>query len=68
MHEYAAWQRENLRFVLQTSEGSREDQTVIIALKLCTVVASLLHILLSEAFARGYQLLPVHHILGANIR
>ena len=54
--------------VLQTTERSRENQTVIVAFKLRTVIMALrVTMLLSEALI-GYQLLPVHHILGANIR
>ena len=62
VHEDAARQRKHLRLVLQASEGSREDKAVVVALKLSAVVATLLHVFLTKAFA-GEQLLPLHHLI-----
>ena len=50
MHKDASWQGEHLRLVLQTSEGSREDQAVIIALKFRAVVLAVWLSLLSQTF------------------
>ena len=64
VHKDATRKRENLRFVLQKTEGSGENQAVIIALEFRSVIMALgVAMLLSETLIR-YQLLPVHHILG----
>ena len=65
MHEYAARQREYLGLVLQAAEGRREDQAVVVALKVGAGVAPLVVVLLhAEAFG-GDEAVPVH--LGRGI-
>jgi hypothetical protein len=41
VYEDAARQWEHLSLVLQPAEWSREDKTVVVALKLCPVIVSL---------------------------
>ena len=59
VHEDAARQGEDLCLVLQAAERCGEDEAVVVALKLSAVVASRLHIFLSQAFA-GEELFPTH--------
>ena len=63
----ASRQGKHLSLVLQTTERSRENQTIVIALELCAIIVALrVAMLLPEALIR-YQLLPIHHILGAKV-
>ena len=63
----ASRQGKHLCLVLQTTERSRENQAIVIALELCAIIVALrVAMLLSEALI-GYQLLPIHHILGAKV-
>lgn len=60
MHEDAAWEWKHLSLVLESAERGREDESVVVALKLCAVVLALdVQMFLSEAFV-GNELLPVH--------
>ena len=60
VHKDAARQGEYLCLVLQTAEGSREDESVVVAFEFATVVVSLgMAFLLSEPLI-GNQLLPLH--------
>ena len=60
VHEDAAGEGKHLSLVLESAEGSREDETVVVALKFCAVVLALnVQMFLSEAFV-GNELLPVH--------
>ena len=60
MYEDASRQREHLRLVLQSAERCRKDQSVVVALKLRTVVmAFTMTVLLSESFVTD-ELFPVH--------
>ena len=60
VHEDAAGEGKHLSLVLESAEGSRKDETVVVALKFCTVVLALnVQMFLSEAFV-GNELLPVH--------
>ena len=60
MDEDAPWQGKYLGLVLQTTEWSREDESVVIALEFCAVVLALdVQMLLSEAYV-GNELMPVH--------
>ena len=67
VHEDAAWQREHLRLVLQTTERGREDQTVIVALELRAVIVALRVTMFLPETLIGYQLLPIHHIQDAKV-
>jgi membrane protein insertase Oxa1/YidC/SpoIIIJ len=59
---------EYLGLILQTTEWCRENKSVVIALKLCTVVVSFrVSMLLTETLIR-YKLLPIHHNQGAKVR
>jgi hypothetical protein len=61
MYKDASGKWENLRLVLQTSERSRENQPVVVALELRPIVMPFrVPVFLSQAFV-AYQLLPVHH-------
>jgi hypothetical protein len=40
VNKYATREGKYLGFVLETTEWSRENQTVVIALKLCSVIVS----------------------------
>jgi hypothetical protein len=55
----AAGQGENLGLVLKTSERGRKDNTVIIALKFCTVILALWLVFLPQTLV-GQELLPIH--------
>jgi hypothetical protein len=67
MNKYGTRQREYLCLVLQSAEGCRKYQTVVVAFELRPIVITLwVAMLLSEALIR-YQLLPIHHILGAKV-
>jgi hypothetical protein len=58
--EDAAWEWKDLSLVLQTTEWSREDEPVVIALEFRAVVLALdVKMLLSEAYV-GNELMPVH--------
>jgi hypothetical protein len=58
--EDAAWEREYLSLVLQTTEWSREDESVVIALEFRAVVLALdVKMLLAETYV-GNELMPVH--------
>ena len=58
MHKDAARQRKHLCLVLHAAEGRREDQAVIVALKLGAVVmAQAVTFLLPKPFVR-YELVP----------
>jgi hypothetical protein len=59
MDKNAAGQRENLGLVLKTSERGRKDNTVIIALKFCTVILALWLVFLPQTLV-GQELLPIH--------
>ena len=60
MYEDTSRQREYLRLVLQSAERCRKDQSVVVALKLRTVVMTLaMTVLLSESFVTD-ELFPVH--------
>jgi hypothetical protein len=50
VHEDAARKREHLGFILKAAKGSREDETVVVALKLSAVVAVLFLALQSKPF------------------
>ena len=66
VHKDAARQGEHLCLVLQTAEGSREDEPVVVAFEFATVVVSLgMAFLLSEPLI-GNQLLPLHADKGTN--
>ena len=68
VHKDTSREWKYLGFVLQTTERSRENQTVVIALELCSVVVALrMTMLLTETLVR-YQLLPIHHNQGAKVR
>ena len=61
MYKHTPRKGKHLGLVLQTSEGSRENQPVVVALKLRPVIMTLtVTLLLSQAFV-GYKLFPVHH-------
>ena len=65
--EDAAREGEHLCLVLQTTERSGENQTVVVAFKLRTIVVALgVAVFLPKALI-GYQLLPIHHNLGAKV-
>ena len=67
VHEDASRKGEHLRLVLQTTEWGGENQTVVVAFELRPIIITLwVAMLLSEALIR-YQLLPIHHILGAKV-
>ena len=51
MYEDATRKREDLCLVLETAEGRREYQTVIITLKLCAVILTLMTRLKAETLA-----------------
>ena len=58
--EDAAWERKDLSLVLQTTEWSREDESVVIALEFRAVVLALdVKMLLAETYV-GNELMPVH--------
>ena len=62
VYEDASRQGEHLRLVLQASERCRENQSVIVTLKLRAVVVPFhMAVLLPQPLIR-YQLFPVHHI------
>ena len=61
VHEDAAWQRKHLRLVLQATEGSREDQAVIIALEFRAIILAMRAMLLPEPLV-GEQLSPFHPV------
>lgn len=62
MYEDASREREYLCFILKTAERGGEDQTVVIALELRTVVmAWAMTVLLSETFVAD-ELFPVHTV------
>ena len=57
-----------LGLVLQSTERSRENKAVVIALELCSVVVAFrMTMLLTESLV-GYKLLPIHHNQGAKVR
>jgi hypothetical protein len=61
VYEDATREGEYLSLVLQPTEGSRKDQSVIVTLELRSVVMTFgMTVLLTESFV-GYQLLPIHH-------
>ena len=59
VHEDAARQGKDLRLVLQTPEGGRENQAVVVALEFRTVVALLSSAFQSQALA-AQKLCPIH--------
>ena len=60
VNEDASRQREHLSLVLHAAEGSRENQTVVVALELAAVVMALyVAVFLSEALVRN-QFFPIH--------
>ena len=62
MHEDTAGQGEHLCLVLQAPEGSRENQTVVVALEFRTVVVPFgVSILLSETFGSD-KYFPIHSV------
>ena len=61
VYEDASREGEHLCLVLQPAEGGWEDETVVVALELRTIVVTFgMTVLLAESFV-GYQLLPIHH-------
>ena len=61
MYKDAPRQGEYLCLILQSAKWSRENQSVIVALKLCSVVVALrMTVLLSQSLIR-YQLFPIHN-------
>ena len=68
MNEDATREGEHLCLVLQATERGRENETIVVAFELRTVVVTLgVAILLPQSLI-GYQLLPIHHIQGAKVR
>lgn len=60
MDEDTSWKWKNLGLVLQTAEGSRKYQPVVIPLEFSAVVFTrFVDVFQSEAFV-GYELFPVH--------
>ena len=60
VHKDTAGEGKNLRFVLQPAEGGREDESVVVALKLSALfVGRTLGVLLSPT-RRGDELIPFH--------
>ena len=61
MHENTARKGEHLGLVLQSPEGGRKDQSVIVTLELRPVIMTFwMTVFLTESLV-GYQLLPIHH-------
>ena len=60
VHKDASGKGEHLGFILQTAEGCGEDEAVVVALKLRTVVAVLLLGFEAETLA-AQKLYPIHH-------
>jgi hypothetical protein len=51
MYKDTSWKRKYLSLVLQTAERGRENQTVIVAFELCSVVMTLgMSVFLPKAF------------------
>ena len=63
VHEDAPWQRKHLRLVLQSAEGSREDEPVIVAQEIRAVITALIAIRLHPQPLGRYQRSPVHHLI-----
>lgn len=61
MNEDATREGEHLCLVLQATERGRENETIVVAFELRTVIVTLgVAILLPQSLI-GYQLLPIHH-------
>ena len=61
VYKDASWQGKHLCLVLQSAKGSREDQSVVVTLKLRAVIMALrMTVLLSQSLVR-YQLCPFHN-------
>jgi len=61
MNKYVSRQGKYLCLVLQSSEWSREDKPVIIALKFSAVMLFVIVIMLKSKTFRGEQIFPIHH-------